>query len=93
MAIAEAKPSLKNTWAAKIRRTITSVLPVSKTRRGQCLRCGACCKLPNVCPWLRFDSEGKAICKIYPIRPLNCRKYPRTKSEHITTETCGIHFE
>jgi hypothetical protein len=24
---------------------------------------------------------------------LNCRKYPRTESEHITQETCGYRFE
>jgi Fe-S-cluster containining protein len=93
MAIAEEKQSPKNTWAAKLKRTITALLPVDKTRRGQCLRCGACCKLPNVCPWLRYDAEGKALCKIYPLRSLNCRKYPRTPSEHITTDSCGLRFK
>jgi hypothetical protein len=24
---------------------------------------------------------------------MNCRKYPRTGSEHITSTSCGIHFE
>ncbi len=93
MAITEVKPSSKNTWAAKLKRTVTAFLPVSSKRRGQCLRCGACCKLPNVCHWLRFDAQGKAICKIYHLRPMNCRKYPRTGSEHITSTSCGIHFE
>jgi Fe-S-cluster containining protein len=93
MAITEEKQSPQNTWAAKLKRTVTAFLPVSKTRRGQCIRCGACCKLPNVCPWLRFDDEGKAMCKIYFLRPMNCRKYPRTESEHITQTPCGIHFE
>ncbi|MFA5784922.1 MAG: hypothetical protein WC962_08600 [Phycisphaerae bacterium] len=83
----------KNTWAAKLTRTLTSILPVAKNRRGQCNRCGACCKLPNVCPWLAFDEQNKAICKIYPIRPLNCRKYPRTESELITADTCGHSFD
>jgi Fe-S-cluster containining protein len=93
MTVTEDKLSPKNTWTAKIRRTFTSVLPVSKSRRGQCIRCGACCKLPNVCPWLRFDAQGKALCIIYLVRPLNCRKYPRTESEHITTSSCGLHFD
>jgi hypothetical protein len=93
MTIIEDKYSPKNTWAAKIRRTFTAVLPVAKNRKGRCFRCGACCKLPNVCPWLRYDAQGKAICKIYPIRSLNCRKYPRTKSEHLTTSICGLHFD
>ena len=83
----------KNTWAAKIKRTFTSVLPVSKRRRGQCVHCGACCKLPNVCPFLKSTGDGPGGCSIYPVRPLNCRKYPRTESELITGETCGFRFE
>jgi len=83
----------KNTWLAKTERTITAVLPVSEKRIGECVSCGACCKLPVVCPFLKYDSEGKSYCTIYSIRPLNCRKYPRTKSELITTDTCGFRFE
>ena len=83
----------RNTWGARIKRTFTSVLPVAEQRRGQCIQCGACCKLPNVCPFLKSNGDGHIYCRIYPIRPLNCRKYPRTPSEHITAETCGFHFE
>ena len=83
----------RNTWRAKIRRTLTSLLPVSDRRRGQCVHCGACCKLPNVCPFLKTNGAGQGYCGIYPLRPLNCRKYPRTAAEHITTDTCGFHFE
>ena len=93
MAETKEKLSSKNTWVAKLKRTFTAFLPVAKNRKGQCNRCGACCKLPNVCPWLRYDAEGKSKCIIYPIRPLNCRKYPRTPSEHITTDSCGLYFE
>jgi Fe-S-cluster containining protein len=93
MTIIEIKPAPKNTWAAKLKRTLTCVLPVDKKRNGQCKRCGACCKLPNVCLFLRFDEHGLAECSIYPIRPLNCRKYPRTKSELVTSSTCGHTFE
>jgi len=82
-----------NTWAAKFRRTLTSMLPVSQDRRGQCVHCGGCCKLPNVCPFLKVNGEGKGYCGIYLLRPLNCRKYPRTASEHITTDTCGFLFD
>jgi Fe-S-cluster containining protein len=84
---------LKNTWSAKIKRTFTSILPVDKGRRGKCIRCGACCKLPNVCPFFSVDDEGLAVCKAYLLRPLNCRKYPRTKSELITAESCGYTFD
>ena len=83
----------KNTWGAKLRRTFTSVLPVSSTRTGQCVQCGACCRLPNVCPFLETNGEGSGSCTIYGFRPLNCRKYPRTAAEHITPDTCGFRFE
>jgi len=83
----------RNTWPAKIKRTFTSVLPVSKRRKGECINCGACCKLPNVCPFLKYGPDGKSRCSIYIIRPLNCRKYPRTESEFITADTCGHRFE
>ncbi len=83
----------RNTWAAKIKRIFTSVLPVSKRRKGECINCAACCRLPNVCPFLKYKSDGESYCSIYTIRPLNCRKYPRTESEFITADTCGHRFE
>jgi hypothetical protein len=83
----------RNTWSAKLKRTLTCLLPVSTDRKGHCVHCGACCKLPNVCPFIKTGPDGKIYCSIYPIRPLNCRKYPRTKSELITAETCGHSFE
>ncbi len=82
----------KNTWSAKAKRTVTSVLPVDKSRNGSCNRCGACCKLPNPCPFLGVDEDGLCICKIYRLRPFNCRKYPRSKSELLTADTCGYSF-
>jgi len=83
----------RNTWGARVKRTLTSVLPVSGGRRGQCVHCGACCRLPNVCPFLKTDGNGADYCAIYRIRPLNCRKYPRTPGEHITADTCGFRFD
>ena len=82
-----------NTWSAKTKRTLTSVLPVSKSRKGECINCGACCKLPNTCNFLKNQPDGKSYCSIYVIRPLNCRKYPRAESEFITADTCGYGFE
>jgi hypothetical protein len=83
----------RNNWSAKIKRTFTAVLPVSKRRKGQCANCGACCRLPKACPFLRYRPDGKSYCLIYPIRPLNCRKYPRTEAEFITEDTCGYRFD
>jgi len=83
----------KNTWLAKTKRTVTCILPVSEKRQGQCVNCGACCKLPNLCAFLKKGPDGKAFCSIYRIRPYNCRKYPRTESEFITQDTCGYWFD
>ena len=83
----------KNTWYAKIKRTLCSVLPIAKNRKGKCINCGECCKLPIQCPFLKIRSDGKSYCSIYLIRPLNCRKYPRTKSECITSDKCGFRFD
>jgi Fe-S-cluster containining protein len=83
----------KNTWLAKIKRTFTAFLPVDKNRRGQCIRCGRCCRLPNDCPFLKIKEDGNAVCLIYLIRPLNCRKYPRTKDEWLTSDVCGFRFD
>jgi uncharacterized protein len=81
-----------NTWTAKAKRTATSVLPVDKRRRGKCLRCGACCHLPVRCAFLSEDENGQYSCTIWRFRPLNCRKYPRTRSELLTKKTCGYYF-
>lgn len=77
---------------AKLFRTLTSILPVSSRRRGKCRACGACCKLPYRCPFLRYGSDGRSRCAIYWLRPLNCRKYPRTQAESLTEDSCGFYF-
>jgi len=82
----------KNSFLEKIRRTIASVLPIDKNRQGQCLGCGKCCALPNKCPFLK-TKNNKNYCSIYKVRPLNCRKYPRTEKECLTKETCGYYFK
>ena len=83
----------KNNYAAKLKRTVTSILPVASNRTGKCKRCGACCKLPNNCRFLEMDEHGLCLCKVYWLRPANCRKYPRTESELLTADCCGYTFE
>lgn len=82
----------RNTWSARLKRTLNSTLPVSKDRAGRCISCGACCNLPHRCPFLRYKKNGESYCRIYLIRPLNCRKYPRSKDEFITEKSCGYRF-
>ena len=77
---------------AKLRRTLTSILPVAENRRGGCNNCGECCKLPTPCLFLRYRESGESYCGIYRFRPLNCRKYPRVHDELVTAETCGYWF-
>lgn len=84
---------MKNNYFAKIIRTITAFFPVSKNRNGECNHCGECCKLPNICPFLRYDENNKSYCIAYKIRSLNCRKYPRTEKEFLTQSTCGYWFK
>lgn len=87
------KASKRNTWTAKGVRMVTSVLPVDKARKGQCKRCGNCCKLPVTCPLLRYNAAGESYCRAYHLRPFACKKYPRTRSELITADTCGFSFD
>ncbi len=82
----------KNNLRAKLKRTVTAVLPVDKNRKGKCLNCGQCCYLPFRCPFLK-EKKGKSYCSIYSIRSLNCRKYPRTEKECLTKKTCGYSFK
>ena len=82
----------KNTFSAKVVRQFTALKPVDKTRAGACKRCGNCCKLPYTCPFLRYNAKGESYCKAYKLRPLSCKKYPRTKHELITADTCGFSF-
>ncbi len=79
----------------KMRRFATSlVLPVDKNRRGDCLKCGACCKFVVRCPFLKYDKDNPSVarCSVYALRPLQCRKYPRSKNEQIH-HPCGYKFE
>lgn len=88
-------PQLHNTAIAlthKLKRFTTSLLPIDAGRRGECNRCGECCKLPFPCPFLRYDADGFSSCAVYYARPPSCRKYPRTASENVTPETCGYYF-
>lgn len=79
-------------WWDKLKRAFTSLLPMDPSRQGECNRCGACCKLPVPCPFLRFDARGLSSCAVYYARPPSCRKYPRTAAENVTPATCGYFF-
>ncbi|MFV1985214.1 MAG: hypothetical protein ACC657_16825 [Thiohalomonadales bacterium] len=77
----------------KIKRFFTSVLPVAENRIGGCIACGDCCRLPKPCTFLRYNKDNTSYCAIYQLRPMSCRKYPRTSSEFITPHNCGFEFK
>ncbi|HIO93261.1 MAG TPA: hypothetical protein EYG68_10540 [Leucothrix mucor] len=77
----------------KIKRTITSLLPVDEGRSGECNGCGDCCKLPFRCTFLKETDGGNYSCSIYKVRPLNCRKFPRSSQQWETVkENCAYSF-
>ena len=46
-------------------------------RQGQCLRCGACCRMGLWCPALVYQDDGTALCSRYERwRSRNCRNFP-----------------
>ena len=45
-------------------------------RKGDCNRCGACCKILYQCPFLATDAEGQYTCRIYDKRFAQCRLFP-----------------
>ena len=82
-------------FKGKVKRFATSlVLPVDKNRSGVCSNCGACCRFLVDCPFLRPSKEnpGTFRCIVYLVRPLQCRKYPRTEQEQIH-HPCGYRFD
>jgi hypothetical protein len=88
------KSTAHGPFDGKLKRFATSlVLPIDRNRAGECKRCGACCKFLVECPFLRpaRDDPNAYECRAYLVRPLQCRKYPRTKAEQIH-EPCGYRF-
>jgi Fe-S-cluster containining protein len=77
----------------KIMRVFIYLKPIDKTRYGKCNRCGACCKFTYTCPFLSYDKNEKAVCKIYRVRGHMCRKYPLSDKYHETRDVCGFKFE
>lgn len=68
-------------------------------RKGECIRCGACCAMGARCRFLGFDGEGLATCAVYGRRlSPNCKTFPidvrdiadrNVVAPHVG---CGFHF-
>jgi len=67
-------------------------------RRGECRRCGACCKLGFRCCLLR-DNGAVSECLLHRLRPPSCRLFPideRDLADRDLVEPevpCGYRFE
>ena len=71
-----------------------------KERKGQCIRCGACCKLAvKKCMYLEIDTNKIYFCKHHKsFRMPNCVIFPIDNKDIkdrniITKEPCGYYFE
>lgn len=63
-------------------------------RRGECNRCGACCKILFQCPFLATDTEGQYTCRIYDRRFAQCRLFPLHAADLVELgEQCSYSFE
>ncbi len=57
------------------------------SRKGECMNCGACCRLPVRCLFLMRNR-----CLIHRNRPKQCKAYPSRPGQLISHE-CGYSFE
>jgi Fe-S-cluster containining protein len=84
----------------KARRFVQATLAEQDTdgllaqRRGECNRCGACCKILFKCPFLATDADGQYTCRIYEHRFSQCRLYPLHAADLLELEgQCSYTFE
>jgi hypothetical protein len=73
-----------HTWAALRRTLLANALPdnilfrYKAYQRGECNRCGLCCKIQFECPFLIDEGPFNTRCSIYttPHAPQACLKFP-----------------
>ena len=66
---------------------------IKHERKGDCARCGSCCKIWYRCPFLDETIEGSS-CKIYNFRPTVCRVFPAIKQDLEEVKCkCGFKFD
>ena len=68
--------------------------PLLARRKGECNRCGACCKILFRCPFLGTDAEGQYTCRIYDKRFAQCRLFPlHVEDLRELGEQCSYTFD
>jgi hypothetical protein len=68
-------------------------LAIAGARRGDCNRCGACCKILFACPFLIEGKDGTFTCGVYDHRPASCRLFPMVPADLREVDGCGFSFE
>jgi hypothetical protein len=82
----------------KLRRLVQAKLQKSKVeallaqRRGECNRCGECCRILFKCPFLASDGQGGHTCKIYDWRFAPCRHFPVRPLDLREVKNCSYTF-
>jgi hypothetical protein len=77
-------PFSLHTWAALRRTVLSNILPDNLVlrykayQRGECNRCGLCCKIQFQCPFFIDEGPYDTRCSIYttPHAPTACVKFP-----------------
>ena len=83
----------------KVRRAVVGAMlseedraGIAGARRGECNRCGACCKILFKCPFL-VEDKGMFTCRVYDHRPPSCRLFPMVPADLREVDGCGFSFE
>lgn len=81
----------------KTARLVTIVNGTTPGRTGECTpaacetldgrKGAACCTIGYHCPCLKEDA-----CAMYPVRPPNCRAFPRTPEDLTLVKNCGYSW-
>ncbi|HSB61031.1 MAG TPA: hypothetical protein VLI67_04890 [Vicinamibacteria bacterium] len=87
----QARGKVRRFLQAKLLKEDTDAL--LSLRRGECNRCGACCKILFRCPFLATDEDGSYTCRIYEKRFAQCRLYPLHAEDLREVEECSYTFE
>ena len=88
----QARGKVRRFLQAKVLREDTQ--PLLARRKGECNRCGACCKILFRCPFLGTDALGQYTCRIYDKRFAQCRLFPlHAEDLRELGEECSYTFE
>jgi hypothetical protein len=95
-----------HTWGALRRHVISNVLPDNLVyrykayQRGECNRCGLCCKIQFQCPFFIDEGPYNTRCSIYtsPYAPQACLKFPLDPKDlkllqREIGQACTFYFE